>query len=292
MSLVVVALGAGGVFLATRGGGEGEPTPATDPPANPPTTADAATTGEAPEPPGRVVMEVDQDWDEQDPTPHDFADITDEAWVDHPCRRFVSIALDTTVPEADKRALVEGIRANHMRNKTLDVLTWTYAACVAVERDSSETCRAISAVGKDEQECVDLYASVRLARDKGSNEACEAWFSKVASKPLRAEVRDSLCRAQHGEPAACEAFPMPLYVWACLAHLNADAKDCADIADVHSRDECLALVDVVRAARGLPAQTGEKLNPGMPMTLMYEKVANPELDCDAWFEGRMRETCY
>ncbi|TNF37360.1 MAG: hypothetical protein EP329_03330 [Deltaproteobacteria bacterium] len=281
------------VVLATSGGER--PSAPTPPPETrtAPASADAAPASEKPE---NVVSELEQTWDEQAPKvpDHGLGPISDEDWPHHPCYRLVRIVTGA-VPAADgeAQALIDDILKSRLRSQTLDVKTWTYAACAAVGRNDFAPCHATHMDdGLVPQRCVELANRARLVRRAGSVAECMGRLDLETEPEAFRQIIERLCRAEMGDAHACDDFPLRNYGWVCQAHLEGDLKACADIADPHARVECAVLVDMVRFGRGLPPQTGDALDPEMPLTLVYRKLVDPKLDCEAWYEDRMRDLCH
>lgn len=299
--LVAMAVVAGGVALIVAQGGSGPTAPPSSGElgAQPdgPSAGDEADVVAGASPNPRVVDELEQTWDDQEPRPpeHGFGPISDAAWVDHPCHRLADLVVgETDADPAAAAALVAEVSGQHLRSQTLDVKTWSYAACVAVERDDPGPCRQ-SPVPKVQSRCEELLNAARLARAHGHQTAaeCERRLAELPEPRRMPEVFGRLCRAATGDATACEDFPEPVFTWVCRTHVAPDVALCADVpADNRLDEECRALVDVVRAARGLPAQTGGRLDPGMPMSLVYRKLADPQLSCADWYQQSLRELCH
>ncbi|PKN59521.1 MAG: hypothetical protein CVU56_00410 [Deltaproteobacteria bacterium HGW-Deltaproteobacteria-14] len=245
----------------------------------------------------RVVEELEQTWEDQEPRApeHGYGPISDAAWVDHPCHRLADVVVGATDAEpAAAAALVAEVEDHHLRNRTLDVKTWSYAACVAVERDDPAPCRQ-RLVANVEERCEELLNATRLARAHGRLTAAEC-VRRLAEVPEPRRMPESfnrLCRAATGDATACDGFPEPAFTWVCDLHLTPEVALCDEVtADNHVHEECRALVDLVRVARGLPAQSGDQLDPGMPISLVYRKLADPALSCAEWYQAQLRELCF
>ena len=292
------------VLISSSGGPKGTPPPDVD--ATNTVGAPDATLGEpdaaasepdTTEPPDtatgkRLIDEVVEGWPGPDSIDRDpIKPISDEDWAANPCNPLAEMIIGAEKVDAETlEAQLSAARSHHVRNTGLDLLTWTYAGCLAVEANDLRPCYETPGVVMP-QRCEDNLLVYRLAKATTA-EACitdTASFVEIKRDRL---IGKQLCRAAAGDASACKNFRQPVWRWYCeaLAARDPQLDRCANIADPETRAECPAFVGLLRAARGLPQLAGE-LDPNASLVVMVHKVMDPAFSCADWYRRALRDLC-